>query len=69
MGHTVEIPSGCSRHLTAYDDTISGDEDFLDVEPTVSPSVAPYRRGRYTSTKLVRGSKLGSASGQRTSAK
>src|SRR2546427_9980077 len=32
MGHTEEIPSGCSRHLTAYDDTIPGDEDFLDVE-------------------------------------
>src|SRR5467141_1674565 len=32
MGHTEEIPSRCSRHLTAYDDTIRGDEDFLDVE-------------------------------------
>ena len=32
MGHTEEIPSRCSRHLTAYDDTIPGDEDFLDVE-------------------------------------
>ena len=28
-----------------------------------------YRRGRYTSTRVLRGSKLGSASGQRTSAK
>src|SRR5882672_5704811 len=32
MRHTEEIPSRCSRHLTAYDDTIPGDEDFLNVE-------------------------------------
>ena len=32
MGHTEEIPSRCSSHLTAYDDTIPGDDDFLDVE-------------------------------------
>src|SRR5207302_8859153 len=32
MGHTEEIPSRCSRHLTAYDDTIPGNENFLDVE-------------------------------------
>src|SRR5437870_9517544 len=32
MGHTEEIPSGCSRHLTAYDDAIPGDEHFLNLE-------------------------------------
>src|SRR6266481_6350541 len=30
MGHTEEIPSRCSRHLTAYDDTIPGDDLFLE---------------------------------------
>src|SRR5207244_4838536 len=38
--HTEEIPRRCSRHLTAYDDTIAGDEDFLDVELHVGDGFA-----------------------------
>src|SRR3989475_11540003 len=36
MGHTEEIPSRCSRHLTAYDDAVPDDEYFLDLERHVS---------------------------------
>ena len=32
LGHTEEIPRGCSSHLTAYDDAVPGDEHFLDLE-------------------------------------
>src|SRR6266478_4416690 len=32
MGRPEEIPRWCSRHLTAYDDAIPGDDDLLDVE-------------------------------------
>src|SRR6267142_2333766 len=32
MGHAEEIARRCSRHLTAYDDALPGDEDFLDLE-------------------------------------
>src|SRR5439155_8959675 len=32
VGHTEEIPSRCSSHFTAYDDTVPGNENFLDLE-------------------------------------
>src|SRR5258708_19663374 len=32
MGHTEEIPSRCSRHLPAYDDTVPGHQAFLHLE-------------------------------------
>src|SRR3989475_10820138 len=32
VGHTEEIPSRCSSHFTAYDDTVPGNEHFLDLE-------------------------------------
>src|SRR4029077_15947741 len=32
MGHTKEVPSGCSCYLAADDDTIPGHEHFLDRE-------------------------------------
>src|SRR5713101_1697110 len=32
MRHTKQVASGCSRHLAAHDDTVPGDEDFLDLK-------------------------------------
>src|SRR5258708_35666561 len=32
MRHTKQVSRGRSRYLAAYDDTVPGDEDFLDVE-------------------------------------
>src|SRR5258708_33776985 len=32
MRHTKQVSRGRSRYLAAYDDTIPGDEDFLNVE-------------------------------------
>src|SRR2546427_36167 len=35
LGHAKQVASGCSSHLAAYDDTVPGDEDFLDLKPHV----------------------------------
>src|SRR5712691_5532758 len=32
MGHAKQVASGCSSHLAAHDDTVPGDEDFLDLK-------------------------------------
>src|SRR5712692_2392594 len=32
MGHPKQVASGCSSHLGAHDDTVPGDEDFLDLK-------------------------------------
>src|ERR1700720_2520053 len=32
MRHAKQVASGCSRHLAAHDDTVPGDEHFLDLK-------------------------------------